>query len=140
MKNIVENAVEDFKMLFEATKAEAYWISPKGAVIPVQDRHIDTVIDNPEKFGTTLNKIKKKYVSVWADNFMSGFMLSEGTCDDSGKVITFHGEYSDPMTGKTQKDKAVFRIINNDKHVFEMYGTTPDGKEFLSLEITYTRR
>jgi len=86
------------------------------------------------------DNVKRKYVSVWADNFMSGFMLAEGACDDSGKVITFQGEYSDPMTGKIQKDKSVFRIINNDKHVFEMYGTTPDGKEFRSLEVTYTRR
>lgn len=86
------------------------------------------------------DKVKKKYVTVWADNFMSGFMIAEGTCDASGKVITYQGEYSNPMTGETQKDKSVFRIINNDKHVFEMYGTTPDGKEFRSLEITYTRR
>ncbi len=86
------------------------------------------------------DKVKKKYVSVWADNFASGFMVSEGTCDASGKVITFQGESSDPMTGKTRTDKSVFRIINNDKHVFEMYGTTPDGEEFRSLEVTYTRR
>lgn len=88
----------------------------------------------------TYDKIKNKYVTVWADNFMSNFMVSEGTCDPSGKVITFHGESTDPWTGETTTDKSVMRILNNDKHVFEMYMTSPDGDEFKSLEVTYTRK
>ncbi len=86
------------------------------------------------------DKVKKKYVSVWADNFGTGFMISEGTCDASGKVITYRGEYADPMSGQTKRQKSILRIINNDKHVFVMYDTTPDGKEFKSLEITFTRK
>lgn len=46
---------------------QAYWISPTGSIIPVEgtaDRHIHVVIQNPEKFGYTLDEIKtlhKKY-------------------------------------------------------------------------------
>jgi hypothetical protein len=67
-------------------------------------------------------------------------MAGYGTCDPDGKIITMTGEASDPMSGKTnQKWRTVLRIESKDKHVFEMYGPGPDGKEFKQMEITYTR-
>lgn len=88
---------------------------------------------------TTYDKVKKKYVSVWADNFGAGFTISEGTCDASGKVITYRNERPDLMSGQTKRYKSVLRIINDNKHVSEAYDTTPDGKEFMSFEMTATR-
>lgn len=94
-----------------------------------------------EGFGMTgYDKVTKQYVSVWADTYSTGFMISKGTSDSSGKVFTFQGEYSDPMTGQTKKARSIIRIINNNKHIFEMYDHGPDGKEFQNLEITYTRK
>jgi hypothetical protein len=29
----------------------AWWISPKGGILPVPDSHIDMVLETPEKFG-----------------------------------------------------------------------------------------
>jgi len=88
---------------------------------------------------TGYDNLKNKYVSVWLDNMGTSLMTSEGSCDESCKVFTFTGEHIDPMTGKTQKDRTVLRILNNDKHVMEMYMTGPDGKEFKSMEIVSTR-
>ena len=70
----------------------------------------------------------------------TGFIIAEGTCDASGKVITYRGEGPDPMSGQTKRFKSVLRIVNKNKHVFDVYGTTPDGKEFKSAEVTYTRK
>lgn len=39
----------------------AYWISPKGEIVPVSDSHIATVINSPETFGLTLDEIKSKF-------------------------------------------------------------------------------
>ncbi len=88
---------------------------------------------------TTYDKVKKKYVSVWADSFGAGFVISEGTCDASGKVITYRNERPDLPSGQTKRYKSVLRIINDNKHVSEGYDTTPDGKEFKSFEATSTR-
>ena len=86
------------------------------------------------------DNFKKKYTSMWSDNMTTAIVTSLGTCDDSGKVITMIGKQDDLVTGKpNQPFRSVIRIINKDKHVDEMYMTGPDGKEFKTLEIVYTR-
>ena len=88
---------------------------------------------------TGYDKNLKKYVNFWIDSMGTGMMMSTGTADASGKVFTWGGEYTCPMTGEEKKSKSVTRIINNDKHVFEMYEIDEEGNEYVSLEVTYTR-
>jgi len=40
---------------------EAFWISPKGEIIEVPDKHILTVISDPSKFGITIKDIDAEY-------------------------------------------------------------------------------
>jgi hypothetical protein len=47
--------------LSEITGSVAYWISPRGEVLPVATNHIDIVIKNPKKFGYTTEKIQDIY-------------------------------------------------------------------------------
>ena len=86
------------------------------------------------------DNLKKKYTATWADNMTSSIMAELGTCDASGKTFTLFGSHDDPMTGKAVKTKSITRVINKDKHVFEMFEPGPDGKMFRNLEITYTRK
>jgi hypothetical protein len=89
---------------------------------------------------TGYDNLKKQYFGTWIDNMGTGIMMGYGTCDPAGKVITMTTESSDPMSGKaSQKWRTVLRIESQDKHVFEMYGPGPDGKEFKQMEIVYTR-
>ena len=86
------------------------------------------------------DNMKKQYFCVWIDNMGTGVMSGYGTADAEGKVITMKGEFSNPMTGNAnEKWRTVTRIESPDKHVFEMYGPDPSGKEFKCMEITYTR-
>lgn len=83
---------------------------------------------------------QQKYVDVWIDTMGTMMMTSEGTCDGSGKVITMRGEYADPMSGGGKSVRSVYRFVDPNEYVLEMYDTTPEGKEFKSLEITHTRK
>jgi hypothetical protein len=47
--------------LREIVGSVAYWISPRGEVLPVATNHIDIVIKHPEKFGLTTKKIEDVY-------------------------------------------------------------------------------
>jgi hypothetical protein len=45
------------------TGTVAYWISPRGEILPVTTNHIDIVIKSPAKFGYTTAKIEKIYAN-----------------------------------------------------------------------------
>jgi hypothetical protein len=92
--------------------------------------------DGQSLFG--FNNMTGKYESTWVDSMSTQIMKSEGTADASGKVITFAGEFLCPIRQGPQKIREVM-TIGTDKHTYEMFDRTPDGKEYKSLEITYTR-
>ena len=90
---------------------------------------------------TGYDNVLGKYVSTWIDNMGTGIMTSTGTADASGKVITWIGTMSDPMTGKVSKSRMVTTIVDDDHHTFEMYGTPPGAKkEMKTMTIEYSRK
>lgn len=89
---------------------------------------------------TGYDKVKDKVVSTWIDNMSTGIMMMEGKFDESGKVITTKGEYTDPVTGETGKLKGVTTIESPEKHRYEMFGMAPDGSEFKMMEIVYMKK
>jgi hypothetical protein len=89
---------------------------------------------------TGYDNAQQKYVGAWVDNFGTGISHSEGTADESGKVLTFTREDYDPAEKAKAKAKDVIRLLSDDKQVMEMYKILPDGKEVKVMEITFTRK
>ncbi len=89
---------------------------------------------------TGYDNIQNKFVNFWIDNEGTGVMISYGTADGSNKVITYSGEYPDVMVGKLKKVKSVTRYKDDKTEVYEMYDTGADGKEYVNLEVTYTKK
>jgi hypothetical protein len=85
------------------------------------------------------DNFKKIFISTWIDNMGTGLMKSEGVWDAATKSITLSGKMVDATTGKEADFREVFKIIDNDHQVMEMYGPGPDGKEFMTMEIKYKR-
>jgi len=81
----------------------------------------------------------KKYVSTWIDSMGTAILFFEGTGSADRKTITQEACYDDPIKGP-MKWRSVTRIVDDDTHLFEMYGTDKSGKEVKMMEITYTRR
>jgi hypothetical protein len=81
----------------------------------------------------------KKYVSTWMDSMGTAILVFEGTASADGKTITQEARYDDPLKGP-MKWRSVTRIVDDNTHVFEMYGTDKKGKEEKMMEITYTRK
>jgi hypothetical protein len=86
------------------------------------------------------DNVSKKYISIWTDSMGTGAMISEGTPDASGKIITYISQFNDPVTAKAKTVRSVSRFLSESAHVFEMYDNAPDGKEYKNLEVTYTRK
>ena len=89
---------------------------------------------------TGYDKAKKVYFTTWMDNMSTGIMNMEGTWDEASKSINFSGKMICPANGKECNMREVYKIVDDNTHVMEMYG--PDmktGKEYKSMEIKFVR-
>jgi len=85
------------------------------------------------------DNVLKKFQGVWIDNMTTAMMISVGDLDKTGTILTTTDTYSNPQTGKAETSRSVLKVLDKDKKVMQMYGKGKDGKEFLMMEITYTR-
>jgi hypothetical protein len=89
---------------------------------------------------TGYDNMKKQYISYWLDNMSTWGMVTTGKWDAATKSMTFEGTSPDPMTGKDTMMKEKVTIVDNNKHLMEMWSPGPDGKMFKMMEIEYTRK
>ena len=83
---------------------------------------------------------KKEYCGVWLDNMSTAMMPYSGQFDGKTRTLTCHGDGVDALTGMPYTSRMVTSIVNDDKHVWEMYSPGPDGKEVRWVEVTYERQ
>lgn len=88
---------------------------------------------------TGYDNLKKKYVTVWIDNMGTGMMTGSGAYDDAAKTYAFAVLAPDVVTGDYKPGRLVQRMTGPDELVVEMFDTTPEGREFVSLRAVYTR-
>ena len=89
---------------------------------------------------TGYDNLKKKYIGTWMDTMSTAVMVTEGTWDAAGKVMTSTSTMDDPMTGKSSPVKMTTTIVTPDHHKFEMWGPDPAGKMVKQMQIDYHRR
>jgi hypothetical protein len=106
----------------------------------VEQRHQGNFMGQPfTGLGYTgYDNYKKKYVATWMDTMGTMIMVSQG--DAAGKTLTLDSTIDDILTGKPTSVKSVTKIVGPDQHVMEMWGPDPAGKQYKSMEITYTRK
>ncbi|MBP7867057.1 MAG: DUF1579 domain-containing protein [Acidobacteria bacterium] len=85
------------------------------------------------------DNVTKQFATVWIDSMSTCIATGTGTLDEQGKVLTTTLTFSDPLTGAAKTSREVLRVVDEHTHVMEMYETGADGKETLTMEITYTR-
>lgn len=83
---------------------------------------------------------KKKFQSIWIDNFGTGLYFTEGSCKEDFKECTDEGEWWDPIRKHNYKVRSIGKIIDNDTYINEMYAKYPNSKEFKTMELVYKRK
>jgi hypothetical protein len=83
---------------------------------------------------------KKEFVSTWIDNMGSGIMMLKGPWDEVTKTVTMKGTMVDAGTKADTDVRETFQIIDDNTQEMKMYVMTPDGKEFQTMNIRYTRK
>ncbi len=69
----------------------------------------------------------------------TGIMNLEGTWDEGSKSIEFKGKSTDPSTGKVMTVREVFKIVDDNTQMMEMY-CMQNGKEMKTMEIKAVRK
>ena len=85
------------------------------------------------------DNLTKQIVTVWIDNMGTGITRYTGTPNADWSVCNFTGEHPDFFTGKYKTIRSVERKISDNQVVHTLYDKGPDGKEYVSMELTYTR-
>jgi len=70
----------------------------------------------------------------------SGIMVLKGPRDEATKTITLKGKMVDPGTKEDMDVRETFKITDDNNQEMAMYVTMPDGKEFNTMNIKYTRK
>jgi len=89
---------------------------------------------------TGYDNIREEYENIWLDNFSTGMMKATGQYDSKSNTLAFSCNYSCIMTGEKNKwSRSEWTILGDDKNIYKSFSKDPEGKEFLAMEITYTR-
>jgi Protein of unknown function (DUF1579) len=155
------------KSVGEWTYVNKYWMDPKAEPSVstgtatfkslfdgryVQGEHVgkmqmpgpDGKMTDVTFMGSGINgydNMTKKFFGTWIDNMGTGIIMLEGSYDAASKTFTYTGSMPDMMApGKTVKIREVFKVVDDNKHLFEWYETRDGAPEVKSMEITYTRK
>ena len=94
-----------------------------------------------EGHGTTsYDNAKKVFQSTWIDNMGTGIMTMSGTWDAATKTLNLSGKGVDPATLTDKDFREVFKVIDDNTQMMEMYCTGPDGKEMKAFEMKFTKK
>jgi hypothetical protein len=83
---------------------------------------------------------RKEFISTWIDNMGSGIMMLKGPWDEATKTVTMKGKMIDPGTTAEVDVRETFKVIDDNTQEMEMFIAMPDGKEFKTMNIKYTRK
>jgi len=80
----------------------------------------------------------KTFQSVWFDNMGSGMVTGTGTLSTDQKTLTLNEKMYCPLNKKEVSMRETWNFKPDGTMVLEMFGPDKTGKEFKSMEITYT--
>ena len=90
---------------------------------------------------TGYDNVKEEYVTTWLDNTATGIMASSGNYDAATKTLHLKGKHSCALSGeKNRYYRSEWTLLEENSNVYKSYTLDPDGEEYMSMEIQYTRK
>jgi hypothetical protein len=86
------------------------------------------------------DNVSGQWWGTWVDNFGTGVMTMTGSCDADLKHCEWKGSFNDPITGKAKVSRMTSDCPSADTELSHFFDVGPDGKEWESMQLTYTRK
>ena len=89
---------------------------------------------------TGYDNLRNEYQTIWFDNMNTSMMRGNGKFDAASKTLSDEGDFSCPITGETHRWYRTAWTITDPNHTtYQSFSRAPNGQEFKSMEIRYTR-
>jgi hypothetical protein len=82
----------------------------------------------------------RTFKTVWADSMNTALTVSSGTYHPDTNSFLLESQVYDPLVSGFKMVKSKFQINSPDSYTFSMTDTSPEGRQFISFEMRYTRR
>jgi len=108
----------------------------------IQDTTTGTFNGQPfHGFGLSgYDNMKQVYVTTWIDNMGTGIIHGEGRYDARTKTFEFTAMMPDAMVAQTYvPSRSTETWSDADHYVVRNWSPGPDGKEFINMELEYSR-
>ena len=89
---------------------------------------------------TGYDQNKKQFVQTWVDSMSSYLNVAVGTLDKSTNVLTLKGMAPSQMTGQDELMTTTIKINDDGSTLMKMFSPGPDGEDFQTMEIHYTKQ
>jgi hypothetical protein len=83
--------------------------------------------------------LRQTYQAAWLDNLGTRILITEGSFTEPN-VLTVRGEYAEAASGALRSLRIVFRSVDADHYVTEIYGPGLDGAEMKLMELSFSRQ
>lgn len=85
------------------------------------------------------NNVTGKFESTWIDSMGTFTLFSTGSYDKDTKALTMTGEFSDPMSKQTVKQREVLTWVTDTTLRDEFYQAAPGSPETKIMQIDYVK-
>jgi hypothetical protein len=84
------------------------------------------------------DNVTQRYWSLWIDSMSTGYWLSHGTETSPGR-IELEGTATDILTPNGRPVRMTITSHGSDSYTMKMFDSHPEGGEYQSMELHYTR-
>jgi hypothetical protein len=82
----------------------------------------------------------RTFNTLWIDSLNTTMAVASGRFFPEKNVFELTSELYDPLLSREKEVRSTLRFTSNDSYVFSMIDQSPEGKQFKSLEMEYTRK
>jgi hypothetical protein len=81
-----------------------------------------------------------EFLRTWIDNMSTTVAFARGHLDESGRVLTFRGQFVDPATGQKGESRSVTRFDGENRHRLEYWIKLGGSPEVKVMDLEYVRQ
>ena len=108
----------------------------------VQEKFTGTAGGDPfEGMGVMgYDNASRVFNTIWVDSLNTTMAMASGKFFAEGNIFELTSKLYDPLLSREKTVRSTIQFTSNDSYIFSMIDESPEGKEFKSLEMAYSRK